>query len=108
MLDWGKASCENALNSTHIRNILNTNQKYDIVLMEYFNTDCLLGVPYKLNVPVIGLSSCALMPYHYERIGNPINPSYIPSLFTGYSDDMNYLERLHNWFAVHLINLLYK
>lgn len=108
MNDWGKKSCENTLNSTHIQNMLIAKQKFDVILMEHFNTDCLMGLAYKLDAPVIGLSSCALMPYHYERVGTPIHSSYMPSLATGYSDNMSFKERLHNWIAIHLLNFLYK
>lgn len=105
---WGLDACENALNSTVIQNLIKNQEKFDVILMEQFNNDCMMGVAWKLKAPVIALSSCAIMPYHFERFGIPSNPSYIPSLFTGYSDQMSFSERLHNWFAVHLINFLYK
>lgn len=76
--------------------------------MEQFNSDCMMGVAWKLQAPVIGLSSCTLMPWHFNRIGNPHIPAYIPSLFVGYSDKMTYLERLSNWLAVHGIIFLYE
>lgn len=105
--NWGKESCENALNSTVIQKILRDKKKYDVVIMEQFNSDCMTGVGYKLNAPYIALSSCAMMPWHYERIGNPHIPSYIPALFMGYSEDMNFKERLGNWITVHGIKMLY-
>lgn len=75
--------------------------------MEQFNADCMTGVAWKLNIPFIALSSCALMPWHYDRFGNPHIPSYIPSLFVGYDDKMTFAERVSNWFAVHVMKLLY-
>lgn len=76
--------------------------------MEQFNNDCLMGVAWILNAPVVGLSSCIMMPYLYERVGFPHHPSFIPSSFVAYSEKMSFTERLHNWFAIHLINFLYK
>lgn len=107
LYQYGVAACEVALNSSAIQGILKSKKQYDIIIMEQFNTDCMTGVAWKLNVPYIGLSSCALMPWHYERLGNPHIPSYIPSLFMGYHDKMTFAERVSNWLAVHVMNLFY-
>lgn len=108
LYDWGMKSCELALNSTAIQNLLNRRQKFDVILIEQFNSDCMMGVAWKLNAPVIGLSSCVLMPWHYERVGNPLIPSYVPALFLGLSDNMSYTERLANWVSVQALKLMYK
>lgn len=111
---WGLDSCEIALNSTALQKLLKSHEKFDVVLTEQFNSDCSTGVAWKLQeasgktLPVIGLSSCTLMPWHYNRLGMPVNPSYIPALFLGLSDKMSFLERLHNWISVHGLTLLYK
>lgn len=105
---WGINACESALNSTVIKNLLNTNQQYDVILTEQFNSDCSTGIAWKFQAPIIGLSSCNLMPWHYDRIGAPANPSYVPALFLGLSDEMTYLERLGNWISVHLLKFMYK
>lgn len=105
---WGLDTCESALNSTVIKNILNVKKSYDVILVEQFNNDCMMAVAWKLKAPVIGLSSCALMPWHYDRLGSPFNPSYMPTIFTGSSDDMNLRERLNNWVIYHVFNILYR
>lgn len=96
------------MNSSAIKEVLNTKEPYDIIVMEQFNTDCMMGVAWKLQAPVIGLSSCALMPWHYERIGNPLIASYVPALFKGHSDKMDFSERLSNWIAIYGMKLLYR
>lgn len=99
--NWGVESCENAYNSSAIRKVLATKQRYDLIIMEQFNTDCMMGVAWKLQAPVIGLSSCALMPWHYARVGQPHIPSYVPALFMGAADTMGFGQRLSNWLTVH-------
>lgn len=106
--NWGMQACELALNSTAIQNQLNTKQKYDVILIEQFNSDCMMGVAWKLKAPVIGLSSCTLMPWHYDRVANPLIPSYMPALFLGHSEQMTYAERLSNWITLHGLKLMYK
>lgn len=108
LYEWGIEACELALNSTAIQNLLNRKPKFDVILVEQFNSDCMMGVTWKLNAPVIGLSSCVLMPWHYDRVANPLIPSYVPLLFFGFSDKMSYAERLANWVSMHALKLMYK
>lgn len=105
---WGEDSCEHALNSTAMRKLLKSKQQFDVILMEQFNSDCMMGVAHKLQAPVIGLSSCALMPWHYNRIGNPHITSYIPSLFVGYSDKMTFVQRFSNLLTKNVLNIWYQ
>lgn len=106
--EWGQESCQAAYNSSAIQKVLNSNVKYDVILMETFNTDCLMGVVWKLQAPVIGLSSCNLMPWHYDRVGNPHLPSFIPSLFMEHSDKMTFRQRFMNFIDIHLKKGFYK
>lgn len=76
--------------------------------MEQFNADCMMPIAWKLQAPVIALSSCAMMPWHYDRVGQPLIPSYVPALFMGYSDEMTFTQRLNNWIAVYGLKFLYK
>lgn len=105
---YGMESCDSALNSTVIQNLLNTNQKFDVILVELFNNDCMMGVAWKLNAPVIGLSSCMLMPWHYDRFGNPLIFSYITGQPLGYTDNMTYMQRLTNWFIMNTYKIFYE
>ncbi|XP_034669406.1 UDP-glucuronosyltransferase 2B17 [Drosophila subobscura] len=105
----GKDACNITLHSQALAKILkHPPGYYDVILMEHFNTDCLMSVAHVLQAPVIGMSSCALMPWHYERMGAPLIPSYISALFMGKSQQMSFAGRLGNWITVHSINLLYK
>ncbi|XP_053692404.1 UDP-glycosyltransferase UGT5-like [Sabethes cyaneus] len=107
LYDWGNEACKNALESAAIRHVLESKIKYDLILMEQFNNDCMLGVAHLLNAPYIGLSSCPLMPWHYDRIGVPSNPSYIPALFMGYSEKMDFWERMANFITVTTFKWMY-
>lgn len=84
LYDEGKTECDALLNSSKVDELFKINRKkpFDILLTEYFNTECALGIAYKLNISsYVGFSSCALMPWHYDRIGLPDTPSYIPKYF---------------------------
>lgn len=63
LMEWGHNSCKKLLDSEHIDVLLNRDQKFEVLITEFFNTDCALGLAYKLNISsFIGMSSCALMP----------------------------------------------
>lgn len=106
--DWGMEACELTLSSPAIRHVLNDKEPFDVILMEQFNADCMMGVAWKLEAPVIGLSSCVMMPWHYDRVGSPLITSHMPSLYVGESEEMSYFGRLNNWLATHVIKILYK
>uniref|UniRef100_A0A1B0DEG4 UDP-glucuronosyltransferase n=1 Tax=Phlebotomus papatasi TaxID=29031 RepID=A0A1B0DEG4_PHLPP len=108
LYEWGVGSCQKTLNSTALKNILASGETFDLVITEFFNTDCMLAIAHKLNVPFIGLSSCTLMPWHLDRVGMPNFPSYIPALFMGYSEDMSFAERLGNWITLQSFKLAYR
>lgn len=62
--------------------------------MEHFNTDCLMGIAWKLKAPVIGLSSCSLLPWLYDRVGTPYIPSVMPSFFNDHYGRTTFFQRL--------------
>lgn len=108
LYEWGIDACSNTLESSALAQVMNQKIKYDVIIMEQFNNDCLMGVAHILQVPVIALSSCALEPWHYERVGLPYIPSYIPALPMGQSEEMDFSSRVGNWITFHSLRLMYK
>lgn len=96
------------LNNERTDEILERGEKFDLVLTELFHTDCATGLAYRLNnIPVVGLSSCVLMPYFYQRFGMPDSPSYIPSEFVGFSEKMPLHERVANYLITKSMQILF-
>ncbi|XP_025829209.1 UDP-glucuronosyltransferase 2B1-like [Agrilus planipennis] len=91
-----KRTCAAVLPSPQIKEFLKGNLTYDVILTELFNTNCFMYVAAKVNAPIIGLSSCAILPFWNELFANPDNPSYIPMMFMDYSDKLTFLERVEN------------
>lgn len=110
LAELGELSCKAALNSSIIDDILriHKNNPFDLVITEIFDTDCMLGVIHKMNTPYVGLTSCGLMPYHFDRVALPDTPSYITSIYVGSSDEMSFHERLVNWFTMKVLKVLYR
>ncbi|KMY90878.1 UDP-glycosyltransferase UGT5 [Drosophila simulans] len=105
--DWGLRSCKVALNSPLIAQLLKSPIRYDVILLEHFSNDCMAAVAHLLNAPVIALSSCAIMPWHYKRMGSPFINPIMPMNFLPYTDEMSLIDRLNNFFHFHTVNSLY-
>lgn len=56
--EWARDTCERTLSSLAIKNVFNQGRRepFDLVIVELFNSDCMLAVAEKLKAPVIGLS----------------------------------------------------
>ncbi|XP_037048256.1 UDP-glycosyltransferase UGT5-like isoform X2 [Bradysia coprophila] len=103
---WGSRSCEITLNSAAIDKILGMKEKFDVVIVEQFNSDCMIGVAWKLQAPFIGLSSTAIISYYYDRLGIPLLASHVPTSVADFTDKMTFEQRLSNWIAGHSFPIL--
>lgn len=77
----GVENCNVMLANNRVQNLIKENPKFDVIVVEHFNSDCALGIAHKLQAPVVGIMSHILMPYHYQRLGVPYNPAYVPFHF---------------------------
>lgn len=110
LAEWGINACNSTINSMAIKNVLSQGRRepFDLIIVEQFNSDCMLGIADMFNAPIIGLSSSNILPWHYRRLGLPYEPSFIPTTFNGASDRMTFFQRLSNWFTFTYMNLAYK
>ncbi|CAG9583267.1 unnamed protein product [Danaus chrysippus] len=74
---FGTENCRVMLENERVRKLIKEKPKFDVIVLEQFNSDCSLGIAYKLGAPVVGTTSHVLMPWHYNRLGIPNNPSYV-------------------------------
>ncbi|XP_044750031.1 UDP-glycosyltransferase UGT5-like isoform X3 [Coccinella septempunctata] len=93
--------CEAALGSKVIKNLLESNQTFDLVFHEPFLSDCLLALNEKFKAPIMAITTSVMLPWNNERFGNPDNPSYIPTLWMHYSDRIPFLERVENFLVAY-------
>lgn len=77
----GADNCRIMLENEEVQHLWKSKAKFDVVVVEQFNSDCALGLAYKLGAPVVGITSHTLMPWQYSRFGVPYNPAYIPVQF---------------------------
>ncbi|XP_045774021.1 UDP-glucosyltransferase 2-like [Maniola jurtina] len=90
----GKENCEVLLAKKDVRDLIERKQKFDVIVVEQFNSDCALGIAYKLRAPVVGITSHILMPWHYSRFGIPNNPSFVSFHFSEGGTKPTFFQRI--------------
>ncbi|KAM3961541.1 UDP-glucosyltransferase 2-like [Aphomia sociella] len=108
LVSSGIQNCEVLLANEQVQRLIKDKPKFDVTVVEQFNTDCGLGIAYKLGAPVIGTASHILMPWHYQRFGIPFNPSFVPFHFIDGGTKPTLYQRVEISFFDILFRLFYK
>ena len=83
-----------------IKNLLNSaDAQFDVVIMEVFLNEAMLGIAHHLNAPVIGYGTFGATLWTCQMVGSPSPSSYVPHPMSGLTDKMNFLQRLQNTFS---------
>ncbi|XP_043682852.1 UDP-glucosyltransferase 2-like isoform X3 [Vespula pensylvanica] len=91
-------TCEHLANP-EIQKLIHDPRKdvsYDIILIEIFGANCFAVLGHVLNIPIIGVSSSALYPWHNHLIGNPENLAILPNNLLNFINQMNFWQRTYN------------
>jgi glucuronosyltransferase len=96
LYSFGVEMCHNLLTNERVQKMLKEKQKFDIALVEQFNTDCVLGIAHELGLQTVGITADTMMPWHFERFGVSWNPSYAPCHNLGYGVNPVFWERINS------------
>ena len=55
--------CEKILSFTRIQRLISSEEKFDLIIVEQFNTDCVLGFVHKFKLPFITIATSVMMPW---------------------------------------------
>lgn len=93
---FGIMACRIGLNNPAVKTFLQSDEKFNVILIENFNTNCFLGFAHKFKAPYIGLTSHQSTPWVNEAINNEDNPSYISTHLLGFIKPVNFFKRMEN------------
>lgn len=82
--------------------------KFDLLIMDQFLTDALLGFAHLYQIPAILTSSSATNKWTNKYVGNPNNPAYNPHIFLGYTSRMTFWQRMLNFVVTVFEDFSYK
>lgn len=100
----GQRACEIMFESKNVQDFLKQQNQFDVVITEYFNSDCAIAIAKQFNSPIVRVHSATLMPWSDNRYANPLNTAYMPNNFLPFSDRMSFLERVENTLVTFLQN----
>lgn len=69
---------------------------FDLVIVEIFCAEAVLGFGQHFNAPVIGVSTFGASKWTNDLVGTPAPLSYVPHAFSTLSDKMTLLDRAIN------------
>jgi glucuronosyltransferase len=102
--DIGIKLCDIFLQDEAIQTLLSSSkEEFDILITSAFVYDCVFGVGYKLNVPVVKICPFMGNKWMDEWFGNPTPYAYVPDIVQENTERMNLWQRMHNTLsAIHM------
>lgn len=102
MTDMGIFFGNMTLSHPRFQQFLQSDAKYDVIVINIAISEALLGLGHHFQAPVIALSPQGALKSINDLVGTPNIPSYVPNTFLGYSDKMTFLERAETLFYSYL------
>ncbi|XP_015838775.2 UDP-glycosyltransferase UGT5 [Tribolium castaneum] len=98
----GGGTTEYALNNTNVQKLLNSGETFDVVILEHFLNEALLGIAHHFNCPVILLEPIPASKKTNYLFANPSPSSYVPDLMGTFTKRMSFWQRLQNFISNNL------
>lgn len=96
------------LQHPEMKKLLNSNEKYDLIILDLFLTDALLGLSTVFDCPIVALSANGPHTWVNDVMGSPRSASYVPHMYTDFTTRMNLGKRLENEFFYFIEKILMK
>ncbi|XP_068973144.1 UDP-glucosyltransferase 2-like [Bombus flavifrons] len=100
--------CDIALKNPEVKQLVDSGKKFDLMLVESFNTNCFMVFVHKFNVPFIQISTHQLMTWAIDDLGVSNEASYIPSMFTRLPRPMNFFQRMINAVSAFVTTMVFR
>lgn len=107
VLHEGLTSCDSLFSNKNVMKLIRSDQKFDLILGELFNSECSQGFVHRFKAPLVAISTTPLISWYNERFANPDNPSYIPHTGLWFGNQMSFSQRLVNLVSEKYTQYLY-
>uniref|UniRef100_A0A8D8GSP1 2-hydroxyacylsphingosine 1-beta-galactosyltransferase n=1 Tax=Culex pipiens TaxID=7175 RepID=A0A8D8GSP1_CULPI len=84
------------LQHPNVVTLLNSNEKFDLVIVESFLTESLYGFAQHFDAPLVTYSTFGNSMWTNDLVGTPAPPSHVAHFLLSYADRMTFWERLVN------------
>jgi len=97
----GNHLCDKFLEQPAVQELIHSNdQQFDLVIIEAFNNDCLVGFAHKFKAPLVQVVTFGGTSWMGDWVGNPSPYSYVPDPFHNFGDRMDFCERVLNTISI--------
>lgn len=97
MLEMGTLITNFTLSHPAVQKLLHDpSEHFDVIVLEFFLTDAMLGFGQHFNAPVVGYSTFGASKWTTDLVGTPSPLSYVPHPFLSFTDKMTFVQRIGN------------
>jgi glucuronosyltransferase len=93
---YGNAITKNTLRNKEVQELLHSDEKFDLVIVEQFFNDAMKGFANHFNAPLVLFSSMGITEWNKHFMGNPVLPSINVICYTSYTNQMKFFQRIRN------------
>ncbi|XP_046658304.1 LOW QUALITY PROTEIN: UDP-glycosyltransferase UGT5-like [Homalodisca vitripennis] len=88
--------CSKIFKSKPVLDLLESDARFDLIILEMFDSDCFLGLVHKYKVPHIGFNSAKTSPDQDRTVGTPNYPAYVSHINLPFTNRMGLFHRVIN------------
>lgn len=103
----GNDDCKTLMNNHYVLHMISTRPRFDVIIVESYNSDCALALAANLSAPYIAFSPQPIQPWHYNRLGITFNSAYVTQPGLPYGKQPWFFERLKSYVLYHVTNWVY-
>ncbi|XP_054733963.1 UDP-glycosyltransferase UGT4 [Anastrepha obliqua] len=92
----GAANVDLLLGDAKLRKLVRSGEKFDLLMVDLFLSDSLLGLAHFYQIPTVAISPTGANTWLNRMLGNPQSSALDPSIFLSYSERMNIWQRCVN------------
>lgn len=103
----GNDDCKTLMNNPHVLHMIKFQPKYDVILVESYNSDCGLALAANFSVPYIAFNPQPIQSWQYNRLGISFNSASVPQAALPYGKEPWFFDRLKSYVLYHISNWVY-
>ncbi|EDW69911.1 UDP-glucosyltransferase 2 isoform X1 [Drosophila virilis] len=96
MIYAGTTNVDLLLSDAQVQKLLTSGEKFDLLIVDLFLSDALLGFAYYYGVPTVAISPTGANSWLNNMFGNPQSASLDPSNFLPFTERMSTRQRIAN------------
>nr|WMP40247.1 UDP-glucuronosyltransferase UGT44A23 [Tuta absoluta] len=103
----GNDDCKTLMNNHQVLHLINSRAKFDVIIVESYNSDCGLALASNLSAPYISFNPQPLQSWQYNRLGINFNSASVPQPGLPYGKEPWFLDRLRSYVIYYVSNWVY-